>query len=440
MDADRALYGDDPRHEAEYWSFQGRAERKFAHGFLQYPAMMVPQMQGELIDLVRAQDPNIEHVWDPFVGAGTILAEVMLRGLRFTGNDINPLAVLVSQTKRGPFHVRATEEKLRTLFERIKADQAPNTDVDFAGRDKWFSPTAVAALCKIRRAIRSEPALWARRFFWVAMAECVRLTSNSRTSTYKLHIRPDLDQRRTREDVMQVFEKIIEKNFLHLQNFRGYLEHQGFLKNGYYKNRIDVALADTANLQPKFIKSKDVDLIITSPPYGDNRTTVPYGQYSYLPLSWIDLADIDTKADKSILNSTNTIDSQSLGGSARFHSHKSEQLCSKYSKYFELEGRLQSKSTDARKKVASFFYDFDSCIDPLLDRLKDNGLMVWTIGNRTVANTQIPFDSIFRQMMQSRGVKIIKEINRKIPSKRMAKKNNITETMTSELIIILRKT
>ena len=30
-----------------------------------------------------------------------------------------------------------------------------------------------------------------------------------------------------------------------------------------------------------------VDLICTSPPYGDNHTTVTYGQFSILPLLWI---------------------------------------------------------------------------------------------------------------------------------------------------------
>ena len=34
------------------------------------------------------------------------------------------------------------------------------------------------------------------------------------------------------------------------------------------------------------------DLLVTSPPYGDNRTTVPYGQHAFLPLQWVELSDI----------------------------------------------------------------------------------------------------------------------------------------------------
>lgn len=36
------------------------------------------------------------------------------------------------------------------------------------------------------------------------------------------------------------------------------------------------------------------DLMITSPPYGDSRTTVAYGQFSRLSLQWLDLENIIT--------------------------------------------------------------------------------------------------------------------------------------------------
>jgi hypothetical protein len=59
------------------------------------------------------------------------------------------------------------------------------------------------------------------------------------------------------------------------------------------------------------------DVVITSPPYGDNITTVPYGQYSFLPLQWIDFNDIHPAAKKECLNTTHEIDHRSLGGIRR---------------------------------------------------------------------------------------------------------------------------
>ncbi|HGF7238972.1 TPA: DNA methyltransferase, partial [Vibrio cholerae] len=80
-----------------YWSFKGRSKRHHCHGLLQYPAMMVPEMQGELIDAVLSEDRNVKRLFDPFVGSGTTLGEAMCRGLDFLGIDINPLAILACE-------------------------------------------------------------------------------------------------------------------------------------------------------------------------------------------------------------------------------------------------------------------------------------------------------------------------------------------------------
>lgn len=66
--------------DAQYWEFRRQAQRDGLHGLLQYPAMMVPRMQGDILDVLLAADPSIQSIWDPFVGAGTTLTEAMLRG------------------------------------------------------------------------------------------------------------------------------------------------------------------------------------------------------------------------------------------------------------------------------------------------------------------------------------------------------------------------
>lgn len=63
----------------------------------------------------------------------------------------------------------------------------------------------------------------------------------------------------------------------------------------------------------KLEEDNSIDIIVTSPPYGENATTVPYGQFSYLALSFIDKRDIEF--DGWELNTCQAIDSSSLGGS-----------------------------------------------------------------------------------------------------------------------------
>ncbi len=65
--------------------------------------MMVPEMLGQLMRLICDTDRNINTVFDPFAGSGTVLTEAMLLGKSFVGFDINPLAVLLCEAKSGPF-------------------------------------------------------------------------------------------------------------------------------------------------------------------------------------------------------------------------------------------------------------------------------------------------------------------------------------------------
>ncbi|VTP63257.1 DNA methylase [Leclercia adecarboxylata] len=95
-----------------YWSFKGRAKRQYCHALIQYPAMMVPALQGELIDAVLEIDSSITSIIDPFVGSGTTLGEAMCRGLDFVGMDINPLSILACEVKSGPLYIEALEKKM----------------------------------------------------------------------------------------------------------------------------------------------------------------------------------------------------------------------------------------------------------------------------------------------------------------------------------------
>src|SRR5690606_30367716 len=105
-------------------------------------------------------------------------------------------------------------------------------------------------------------------------------------------------------------EKSIEDYKLHANLLK---EHDQ-LVNGSYKNRVEVRLLNSKDRVYTPDGAAFFDLMVTSPPYGDNRTTVTYGQHSYLPLQWIDLDDIDNRATKDFLKSTSEIDTRSLGG------------------------------------------------------------------------------------------------------------------------------
>lgn len=425
--------------ETGHWSFNKVAERDCMHGCFNYPGMMVPQMQELLIRTITEVVPRTKSIYEPFVGSGTVMIEVMKRGLDFSGQDINPLAVLLCRAKSGPFYVDAIGDRIETLINSIKSDRKSKVEADFPNLKKWFNLDVTCELSKIRRAIRREDHLWCRRFYWMSLAETARLTSNARTTTFKLHIRPKEEINTRNISPIKIFCGLLRKNLSSLSYQKKLLEENGVLQRGRYKGNVEILLKDSSAPSMGQDGSKLHDLLVTSPPYGDNRSTVSYGQYSYLPLQWIDIEDIDKGLDESWLATAYEIDRRSLGGSLR-------RAIDDISELFDLSPYLRrtiqilkSEPRDRQLRVAGFWRDLGRCIDPALAALKQNAYMLWVVGNRKVAGYTIPMDKILSELLAAKGAEVVERVKRIIPKKRIAARNNVSTTMRSETVLIMRK-
>ena len=427
------------RDDRDHWSFRGNAVRQHAHTYFQYPAMMVPQMVGDLLTAITAKNTSYRHVYDPFSGSGTSLTEAMMRGLDFTGQDINPLAILLCQAKTIPFFGSALTEKLADISAIIDADKGRSIETSFPGIRKWFSIPVAIKLSRLRRAIRKESSLWARRFFWVALAETVRLTSNSRTSTFKLHIRPKTEIDNRDISPVEIFKQTAKRNIDNLELQKDVLVERGYVQRGHYTGRIHVSIADSAAPISRTRASATYDILVTSPPYGDNVTTVPYGQHSYLPLQWIDLHDIDPSIDEQSLSSTHEIDRRSLGGSRKIDPKVESALRDKSPTLSRTIDALKNYPRDRAARVVSFCRDLEKCISPVMSVMRTNAIMIWILGNRRVGGRIVPLDQILSEFLVERGSRAVTIIKRDIPSKRMALRNSVSTTMRSENIVVLRK-
>jgi len=421
--------------DKDYWSFKGNSRREYGHGMFQYPAMMVPQVVEAILTQACSVHPDIERVGDPFSGSGTIMTESMMRGLAFSGTDINPLAVLLCRVKSGPFLIDALKDKADDLLAQVEEDGRWAVEANFPNRDKWFGREVQIALSKVRRAIRKERTNWARRFFWVALADVARATSNSRTSTFKLHIRTQEDINSRFCDPVSTFKKVLARNIQHFEEQATKLSESDQLVRGHYQREIAVSLADVRNVKGQ----ADVDIVVTSPPYGDNTSTVPYGQYSYLPLQWVDLWDIDVNIDADCLASTYEIDTRSLGGSKRVKKEEADYIKDRSPAFRNYIKSLDKQPRDRALRVTAFFRDLDACLFPILKSLRPGGLMVWTLGNRKVGGKRVPLDRILEDMLQAHRATLLCKLTRRISSKRMAPKNNIAETISNETILVMRK-
>lgn len=417
-----------------YWTFSGRDDREYVHSLFQYPAMMVPRLQRRLIQTFVSWDPTITTVYDPFLGSGTVMTEAMLRGLDFFGGDINPLAILIARAKSEVFDVDRLDESLSAIIRHAKADMSTMTN-GFPNVRKWFQPHVIEGLHRIRKSIMACDDEQVRRFWWVALAETIRLASNSRTSTVKLHIRPS-EEIDNRPEPLPLFERIARHNLQVIRQQKELLQARGYLMDSNYCGRVALRVGDVLTTQ----WDTQADLMVTSPPYGDNHTTVTYGQASYLPLQWIDRRDIGKDTDAFVEN-THRIDTLSLGGRKRRHYPRLESLLDRSEHLRRVYDALSNEPYDRRSRVISFYSDLDARLGTIVSTIRHGGLLVWTTGDRTVGGIKIAMAPILQELLGHR-TEYVTSLSRMIPHsrKRMPKRNASVTTMEDETILIVRRT
>lgn len=422
-------------HGTDYWSFKNASRRRGAHALIHYPAMMVPNLQGNLLEAIKEVSPKSRKVLDPFVGSGTVLVESMNLGLDFTGVDINPLAVLSCLAKSGPYFVTAFTEKAAELVSWIRADGLSQHEATFLGRDKWFETDVALGISKIARNVKRVDAVWARRLFWLALARVIRTCCNSRNSTYKLHIKKAADINAA-ADPVKVFVETIEAYKKHLKDQTTDWAAKGLLKQGWYQNSVSITAGDSTSTLKEAERCYDV--VMTSPPYGDNKTTIPYGQYAFLPLQWIPKEDISPSIEAGVLANTHALDTASLGGSAKNAADRAEQLRTEFESVRKYLAKLSSSGSGV-KRFGAFFGDLDPCVAQICNATNPGGYHAWTIGSRHIEGIRVPMEEILEEMLDKRGVGTIGRIHRTIHAKKMAARNNLSSTMNTEIIVLAKK-
>jgi hypothetical protein len=418
---------DDPN----FWDYRDVARRSQTHGLFQYPAMMVPELQGQLLDDYQGRSTKPTVVFDPFMGSGTVMLEAYYRGMSFRGTDINPMAVLLAYVKaHPPSETRATQlisEVIDDAQRRVNVEQH-----DFLHRSKWFKPEISLGLSQLRGAIQEVPELDERRYLWVCLAETIRLVSNARTSTVKLHSHTADSIAARTGDAIAVFRRVGAAN-------------GGLVREHWHRlEQTDIQVVDPvlhrADIRDDADADALADVVMTSPPYGDNETTVPYGQHSYLPLQWIAHTDLVGDFDQSMLESTHRIDTMSLGGSLRLARTRSETLHGRSSSLAVFLPEL----TDApalEKKVLSFFWDYSEALGRVSRSLRGGGYSFWTLGQRRVGGLEVPLVSVTAELLESHGHHVVTTITRSLPigRKRMARRNRQGALMASETVLVTQK-
>jgi site-specific DNA-methyltransferase (cytosine-N4-specific) len=408
-----------------YWEFANANTKEWTHGYHSYPAMMIPQVARSLIGIVQQHQPGIRSLFDPFMGSGTSLVEGLLAGLTTVGSDLNPLSRLITQAKTtawDPAILHSCTEMLMKFVANLRISEAdwPNFD----NLRFWFKPPVITELTRLRRGIETTVPDAIRPFFWVAFSETVRWVSNSRNAEFKLYRMDETRLAQWNPDVLGTFRKVILRN------------EKGNRRLWQRRPLPSVSLHAYNAMDLSALPEGAFDLMLTSPPYGDSRTTVAYGQFSRLSLQWLDLADAANGP------APNKLDQAMLGGVAT----KALQHVLPSPTLTMALDQIAEADVNRAREVLSFYQDLDITLREIARVMRPGGYQCWVVGNRTVKKVRLLTDQIITELSEQYGLIPVVNVSRAIPMKRMPKENSPTNqigakmtTINGEQILILRK-
>jgi site-specific DNA-methyltransferase (cytosine-N4-specific) len=407
----------------ESWDFRKANTKELTHCFHSYPAMMIPQVARRII-----KNYGKEHdvLFDPYCGTGTSLVEANIKNMAAIGTDINPLARLIATAKTTKINLDSLDSEIHIFldyFFNLNFQQKKSYSKiipKIINIDYWFSKNTQEKLATILNYIENINETSIKNFFKVAFSETVRDVSYVKSGEFKM-VRSKNIQDKDDIDVFGIMASKLSRNK------KGLIEFSNICKNGTASNIYD--FNTVTNIPENLLNSNSIDLVVTSPPYGDSRTTVAYGQYSRLANEWLGYSV------------ANQIDNMLMGGRKRKFNHKfsSEVLNLAISK-------IQAEDAQRARDVISFYEDYENSIKNVSRVIKKGGFACYVVGNRTVKGITIPTDEVTAQIFEDCGFTHIETIVRNIPSKRMPYKNSPSNikgktslTMKNEYIVICQK-
>ncbi len=248
-------------------SYHGMFPARLAHYFIQ-----------------RYSKPG-DLVVDPFSGRGTVPLQARVEGRRTIGNDLNPLAFVLSGAKANPpswISVNRTLAELEKGFTRPTDEPDVSPDISML-----FHPHTLAQLCHVRKYLHTEAMLeWSQEKLMIAGALAGIMHGAHRrdgTSQYlsismpnTFSMAPKYVSKFIRENGLvapkqNVFDRIRDKLArLYLDSIEG--------PAGLTHAEDASALLSTGSVVPG-----SVDLLVTSPPY---LRVVNYGAANWIRL-WL---------------------------------------------------------------------------------------------------------------------------------------------------------
>ncbi len=264
-----------------------RCLRYGTHGIHEYRGKFFPQLVRSLLNIAKVPDHGV--IADPTCGSGTTLVETVLSGYHGLGLDLNPLSVLMSQTKCAlfsavPADVMESYQGLRT--DLLRASQTPDPTLPYFSQlsqkdqgylREWFSERVLTELDVVSLYVHALPTGALRDFMRLSISNIMRRVSWQKEAD--LRVRKEVKDDTNIHPVLEFLTEVESA----LRTFLAFL----YQNQGKPLGTCDIQEGTAVNIT-KFWKQwlGKVDVVITSPPYA---TALPYLDTDRLSLYYLGL-------------------------------------------------------------------------------------------------------------------------------------------------------
>jgi len=402
----------------ETWEYADADTQGHIHGLHLYPARMIPQIANRLI---RENSSFGQTILDPFCGSGSVLAEAMILGRNAIGMDINPLAIMISKAKTSPI----APERLALVLDEILGSIERYIHLNRENKYKpeafyfkniyhWFSKDVVNDLLIIKESIEKarvhDESI--QNLLGVCFSATLLKASNIAfaDNPYFARAKTGKALEKHAPNVLEVFKK----------NAYDYLERMKVFQELVPKGVSAKVIEHDSRHMP--LEDDSVDLIVTSPPYGEESHTMSYLRFAKLSLLWLGYSSRDVNK--------NTL--RSLGGSLTVFREISPNVNKLYHQIAEKEKRRA-------KEVFSFVWDYKKCIDEMYRVLRKDRFACIVIGDRSASGVKVSNRRITEELARLSGFSCKATYHRRIPKKVLPRSDYKVDLINEESLVILEK-
>lgn len=227
------------------------------------------------LDCIEKYSEENDLIFDPFVGSGTTLMAASILNRKSIGTDVNYIAILISKFKLLKLNHREIAD-LQKFILNIKEEYFDKISCVeqfyYESINHWFCQNSIKFLSYIKKKNEQLENKKERIFCELIMSAIINVVSNQESDTrYAAIEKKNLTINNIANIYINKFNQILDI-------FKKYNEEKRNCKNN------KPYLLDARNCI-SVLKSKSVDLILTSPPY---INTYDYYLYHKHRMNWLD--------------------------------------------------------------------------------------------------------------------------------------------------------